>query len=272
MPDSILDEIIGYVKQLLPYAQRREPLAALKERIRRMPPPVNFAESLRRDDIQVIAEVKKASPSAGVIKARMNPVAMAKRYARGGAAAISVLTETKYFSGSLKNLSRIQASLDDEGFARHIKLGRPALLRKDFLVDPYQVYQARAYGADALLLIAAVLSDAQLGDLLSLTRSLGMEALVEVHDPEEAQRALDSGASVVGINNRDLRTFTVDLETTHRLRPLLGHDRVVVSESGIKGRADILKLQSWDVDAVLIGESLMLAPSPEAKLREFRGD
>lgn len=271
MAASILDEIVGYVKNRLPYAQRREPLSALKQRIKTLPPPMDFAGALRKNGIQIIAEVKKASPSAGVLKARLNPVALARSYTRGGAAAISVLTEGKYFRGSLNSLARIQEALDREGSTLQRGARRPALLRKDFLVDPYQVYQARAYGADALLLIVALLEDAMLRELLALTRSLGMEALMEVHDAEEAERALACEARVIGINNRDLHTFIVDLETTKRIRPLINGDRLVVSESGIKDRADMVRLEQWGVDAVLIGESLVVAKSPQAKLREFLG-
>lgn len=269
-PPSILDEIVAHIRKGLPRAQRREPLDVLKARAASLPKPVDFAAALRQSTIQIIAEVKKASPSAGVLKPRMNPVGLAGQYTAGGAAAISVLTEKKYFQGSLRSLERIRESLDDRAVAARYKR-RPALLRKDFIVDPYQIYQARAYGADALLLIVVVLSDAELRSLLSLTRSLGMEALIEVHDEAEAERALASDARVIGINNRDLRNFKVDLVTTERIRPLLGKDRIVVSESGIKDRADIEQLESWGVDAVLIGEALVVDKSPKAKLQELLG-
>ncbi len=269
-PPSILGEIVAHIRKGLPLAQRREPLDVLQAKVAALPKPVDFAAALRQSTIQIIAEVKKASPSAGVLKPRMNPVSLAGQYTAGGAAAISVLTESKYFQGSLHSLDRIRESLDEFGVADKHKR-RPALLRKDFIVDPYQVYQARAYGADALLLIVAVLTDAELRSLLSLTRSLGMEALVEVHDETEAERALASDARVIGINNRDLRTFKVDMGTTRRIRPILGKDRIVVSESGIKGRADIEQLEAWDVDAVLIGETLVIDKSPKAKLQELLG-
>ena len=224
-----------------------------------MRPARDFAGALKADRLCLIAEVKKASPSAGIIKSRLQPVALARRYAAGGAAAVSVLTEPKYFRGSLGHLLSVSLAVP------------VPVLRKDFLFDSYQVYEARANGADALLLIVAVLDQAQLTDLLLLTRRLGMEALVEVHDEHEVERALDAGAKVIGINNRDLRTFTVDLKTTERLRRLIPTDRVVVAESGIKNARDIRRLRQWGADAVLIGETLVTAPSPEAKIRELFG-
>ena len=260
---SVLDDIIAYNRTRLRAVKRREPSAALQARIRDLPPSKDFAAALKGPRISIIAEVKKASPSAGLLRPRMNPVTLAREYAVGGAAAISVLTERKFFQGDLKYLSRIRTALGKR--QRH-----PPLLRKDFIFDAYQVYQARAYGADALLLIVAVLDDPTLHRLLTLTRRLGMEALVEVHDEAETRRALDSGARVIGVNNRDLRDFKVDLGTTYRLRDLIPRDRVVVSESGIKGTEDIHRLREHGVDAVLIGESLVTAPSAKAKLRELR--
>lgn len=266
---SILEEIVAHNRRRLPAAQRREPLEALHERIRALPPPLNFATALRGEGLGVIAEVKKASPSAGVLRPGLRPISLARAYASGGAAAISVLTEYSYFRGSLGSLARIRAALDAEGQARVPAAPRPPLLRKDFIFDPYQVYQARAYGADALLLIVAILDQETLAKLLILTRSLGMEALVEVHDEGEVDRALGAGARVIGINNRDLRTFGTTLETTRRLRSRIPSDRVVVSESGIRGREDMERLRDWGVDAVLIGEALVTAPSPQAKLQEL---
>ena len=165
-------------------------------------------------------------------------------------------------------VSAIRSAFDREGFLPPLPSGRPPLLRKDFIFDSYQVYQARACGADALLLIAAILDQETLAKLLALTRSLGMEALVEVHDEEEVSRAVACGATVIGINNRDLRTFRTDLETTRRLRPLVPKDRVVVSESGIKDRADMERLRSWGVNAALIGEALVTDHSSKTKLKE----
>jgi indole-3-glycerol phosphate synthase len=215
---------------------------------------------LRGDKVRLIAEVKKASPSKGIICPDFNPVNIAKTYAANGAAAISVLTEPKYFLGSLDYLLDIKKALAAKPLP---------LLRKDFIFDPYQIYEARAYGADCLLLIVAMLSPAQLSELLQLSQQLGMMNLVEVHNAAELEIALKSGAPVIGINNRDLNTFKVDLKTTSTLRPLIPADRLVVSESGIRTRKDMLQLQEWGVNAALIGEALMTSPDLAAKMKEL---
>jgi indole-3-glycerol phosphate synthase len=261
---SILNQIVAHLRRRMPREQRREPLSLLQQMGADRPHPLDFAAALSRPGIAIIAEVKKASPSAGVLRPYLRPVGLARTYAAAGAAAISVLTEEKHFRGRLRYLSDIGAALDSAATA-----ARPPLLRKDFIFDPYQVHQARAYGADALLLIVAMLDPQQLRELLQLTRSLGMEALVEVHDAAEAAAALDSGARVIGVNNRDLHTFRVDIETTKRVRDIIPADRVVVSESGIRGRDDMQRLREWGVNAALIGESLVTATSPGAKLREL---
>jgi len=223
------------------------------------PPALDLAAALRGDGIQLIAEVKKASPSRGIIRPDFDPVEIAIIYAGNGAAAVSVLTESGYFQGSLDHLKDIRNAL-------HNKL---PLLRKDFIFDLYQVYESRAYGADSLLLIVAILKLEELQALLRLSHELGMSCLVEVHNEAEVEIALSSEARIIGINNRDLTTFSVDIATTERLSPLIPPDRIVVSESGIKERADIEKLSQLGVDAVLIGESLMAAPDIAAKMREL---
>jgi indole-3-glycerol phosphate synthase len=204
--------------------------------------------------------VKKASPSKGIISQNFEPVKIARAYAAGGAAAISVLTEPKHFQGSLDYLRDIKKALADYPVP---------LLRKDFIVDPYQVFEARAYGADAILLIVAILTPQRLEELLQLSHLFSMQCLVEVHNRTELEIALNSGTKIIGINNRDLNTFTVDLNTTSKLRPLIPDDRIVVSESGISSREDIAKLKEWKVDAALIGEALMTAPDIAAKMREL---
>jgi len=224
------------------------------------PPPLDFTSALRSDHIQLIAEVKKASPSRGIIRHDFNPAEIAQIYANNGAAAISVLTETKYFQGSLDHLRDIRKALGDK---------KLPLLRKDFILDSYQVYESRACGADGLLLIVAILTPEKLETLLELSHELGMSCLVEVHNEAELEIALRSQARIIGINNRDLSTFAVDLTTTKRLRPLIPPDRIVVSESGIKNRSDLEKLREWGVDAVLIGESLMSAANIAAKMKEL---
>jgi indole-3-glycerol phosphate synthase len=255
----ILDEIVAHKKQELELSQRNLPLAELRRIALAAPPPLDFASALRGDGIKLIAEVKKASPSRGVIRTDFDPVEIARIYARNGASAISVLTESKYFKGSLNHLKDIKAALDK----------RLPLLRKDFIFDPYQIYESRAYGADSLLLIVAILSSWKLARLISLTRQLGMECLLEVHNEAELEIALKSSARIIGVNNRDLSTFVVDVNTTRRLRPLIPADKIVVSESGIKYRSDMKKLRKWGVDAVLIGEALMSAPDIAARMKEL---
>ena len=256
----ILDQIVADNILELEASKRRLPLAELRRVMLAQPPPLDFASALCGDRIQLIAEVKKASPSSGLIRADFNPVEIARTYADNGASAISVLTEPKYFQGSLNYLQDIREAPGDK---------KLPLLRKDFLSDPYQIYQSRAYGADALLLIVAILTPEKLEKLLALSHELGMSCLVEVHNEAELEIALESHARIIGINNRDLSTFAVDLTTTKRLRPLIPADRIVVSESGIKDRSDMVKLRQWGVDAVLIGESLMSAGNIAAKMKEL---
>ncbi|MEN8615027.1 indole-3-glycerol phosphate synthase TrpC [Dehalogenimonas sp. THU2] len=256
----MLDDIVNSTRMRLDERKRRVPLDDLVRQAGKRPAPRDFAKAISGEGVSIIAEVKKASPSKGVIREDFDPVAIARAYANGGAAAISVLTEEKYFQGSLEYLKSIDNELGDN---------RPPLLRKDFIVDAYQVYEARAYGADAVLLIVAILTPAELAELLDLTHRLGMTALVEAHDENEVEAAVESGAGVIGINNRDLKTFKVDIKATARLRPLIPADRLVVSESGIATREDIEYLRGVGVDAVLIGEALMTAPDVERRLREL---
>ena len=256
----ILDQIVTNNRLELESRKRITPLAEVQRVALAQPSPLDFASVLRGDRIQLIAEVKKASPSRGIIRPDFDPVEIAQIYASNGASAISVLTEPKYFQGSLNHLKDIRNTMGNK---------RLPLLRKDFLGDPYQVYESRAYGADSLLLIVAILTPEKLSELLGLSRELNMSCLVEVHNEAELEIALRSGVGIIGINNRDLQTFTVDLTVTERLRPLIPPDRLVVSESGIKDRNDIEKLGKWGVDAVLIGESLMSAPDIAAKMKEL---
>ncbi|MDO8716278.1 MAG: indole-3-glycerol phosphate synthase TrpC [Dehalococcoidales bacterium] len=256
----ILDDIVAAKRIELAAVQRHTSLLQLQRRAQAQSPALDFATSLSGEDIRLIAEVKKASPSAGIIRADFNPTEIAQIYADNGAAAISVLTETKYFKGNLDYLKDIREALGDR---------RVPLLRKDFIFDPYQVYESRAYGSDSLLLIVAILTPDKLKNLLALSREIGMEPMVEVHDEAEVKVALDSNARIIGINNRDLKTFKTDLTTTKRLRPLIPEDRIVISESGIKNRNDIANVKQWGVDAVLIGESLMASHDIAAKMREL---
>jgi indole-3-glycerol phosphate synthase len=256
---TILDRIVADKHEELAAARRLVPLADLEARLPHAPPPRPFAEALGGETISLIAEVKKASPSRGLLREDFDPVALAGAYAGAGTAAVSVLTEEPHFQGSLDDLASVRAALADG----------PPLLRKDFLFTDYQLYEARVQGADAVLLITAILDSARLAQLVDVARSLDMDALVEVHDERELERALAAGARLIGINNRDLRTFDVDLAATQRLRPLVPPDITVVSESGIFSRADIERLQALHVHAVLIGEALVTAPDPAAKIREL---
>ena len=256
----ILDQIVKDRLEELETRKHSLPLAELKRMLLEQPPPLDFASALYGDQVQLITEVKKASPSRGVIRPDFDPVAIAQTYTKNGASAISVLTETKYFQGSLNHLKDVRNALGNK---------RPPLLRKDFITDPYQIYESRTYGADSLLLIVAILNLQKLKALLELSHELGMNCLVEVHNEAEVEIALQSGAKIIGINNRDLKTFTVDLATTERLRSLIPKGKIVVSESGIKNRHDMDKMRQWGVDAVLIGESLISAPDIAAKMKEL---
>jgi indole-3-glycerol phosphate synthase len=253
----MLNKIITRKRDEIKWRKQAVPLATLKERIAQREAPLDLAAALRGEPVRLIAEVKRASPSRGILCPDFDPVALATGYARGGAAAISVLTEENYFGGSLDHLMAIREA---------VKL---PLLRKDFIFDPYQIYETAAYGADALLLIVSILSQEQLSQLLSLSHSLSLKCLVEIHNEAEADRALAAGAEIIGINNRDLRTFETDINTTRRLRPLMPRGQIVVSESGISSRHDIKKLRQWRINAVLIGEALVTAADIPAKIREF---
>ena len=271
--NMILDEIVEAKTKELAERKQTVPLTALQERIRiQFLEEPDFTAALKGDGVRLIAEVKKASPSRGVICPNFDPIELARTYAHSGASAISVLTEKRYFGGSLEHLSAISQEMERlrAGGAEIDRKERIIpVLRKDFIFDPYQVYESKAYGAAALLLIVTILSDNQLTELLTLSHELGMKCLVEVHNEAEIERAIMSGAQIIGINNRDLKTFAIDLETTRRLRPLIPQDRIVVSESGIKDRGDVEKLQQWGVDAMLVGEALVTAGDVAEKVREL---
>jgi indole-3-glycerol phosphate synthase len=259
----ILDEIVQSKRESLKRRKREVPLRELKRHCANMRcRPLDFASALRGDDIALIAEVKKASPSKGVINADIDPVKLATTYAANGAAAISVLTEEKYFQGSIDYLMMIREAFN-------AKKTRVPLLRKDFIFDPYQIYESRAYGADALLLIVAILDDDALIKLINLSYTLGLKCLVEVHDEGELRRAVASGCQIIGINNRDLQTFKVYLRTTERLRPFVPDDCIVVSESGIRRHSDVEKLRQWKVNAMLVGEVLSAAGDAAEKMKEL---
>lgn len=262
MPETQADRRGDILRRIL--ATKRAEVEALRPRAGELeataakaPPARGFAAALVGGCVAVIAEVKRRSPGAGEIRPGLDPGALAAEYAGAGASALSVLTDRDYFGGSLDDLraARSAAAL-------------PAL-RKDFTVDPIQVWEARAAGADAILLIVRILDDASLRGLRELAEGLGMDALVEVHTPVELRRAVDSGARVVGVNNRDLKTFRTDLAVTESLLPSLPEDAILVSESGIRSGSDVARLGRAGVHAVLVGESILRAPDPAAMVREL---
>ncbi len=256
----ILEQIVADNRSELEARKQAVPLTEMRRLALEQSPPLDFAAAINDEQIRLIAEVKKTSPSRGVIRPDFDPVEIAGIYANNGASAISVLTEPKYFHGSLSHLKGISDSLGNK---------RLPLLRKDFINDPYQVYESRAYGADAILLIVVILTAEKLAGLIGLSHELGMSCLVEVHDEAELKIALQSGANIIGINNRDLKTFAVDINNTERLARFIPQDKIIVAESGIKDRNDIEKMAKWGIDAVLIGEALMAAPDIKAKMKEL---
>jgi len=257
---TILDKIVATKREEIARAKSALPEPALRERLADRPPPRDFYAALSAGPpIRLIAEVKKASPSRGVIREDFHPVQIAKIYQAHGAACISVLTDEHYFQGSLDYLQEIRSAVD------------LPLLRKDFIVDPYQVLQARDAGADAVLLIAECLRGDELAALHDAIVGQGMTPLVELFEPSNLDRVLQTGAKLVGVNNRDLRTFTTKLSHTLELRRRIPDDRVVVGESGIHTRADVERLEAAGVGAMLVGESLMASPDVGAAVDELLG-
>jgi len=257
---NMLDKILANKRLEVKEAKELRPVGTLEEEAGRMDPPRSLIHRItdaRGPAHRILAEIKRASPSKGVLREDLDPVDWAGRYVRAGAVGLSILTDQKFFKGSLDDISRIR---------EHVDL---PLLRKDFLIDPYQVVEARASGADAVLLIMRILEDDPFADLLAKVREAGMEALVEVHDEKDLQRALAQGTRLLGINNRDLSRFQVDLAVTRRLMPGIPSDVVVVSASGIHGPEQVRSLESEGVKAFLVGEALMTATDPEEKLREL---
>ena len=257
---NILDRIVAARRESVAHRKRVLPEVALKIAVeKKVPPPRDFAAALSRDSINVIAELKKASPSRGVLRPEYAPAVLAEALEHAGAAALSVLTEEDFFSGSLADLK--EAS----------RVTKIPILRKDFIVDPWQVWETRASGADAFLLIAAILSDASLRELLELGRTLKVEPLVEVHTREELDRVLATGACIIGVNNRDLRDFQVHLETSLSLVEAIPNDCIAVSESGLRSHEDLSRLRRAGFDAFLIGEHLMTDPDPAVSMRALIG-
>ncbi|MFM2309282.1 MAG: hypothetical protein RLY87_1403 [Chloroflexota bacterium] len=269
MTSTILQQILEHKAIEVTRARAKVPTAELERRAASAPPVRSFAQALRRHTRPtLIAEVKKASPSRGVLIDPFIPLEIAATYTRGGASALSVLTDQRFFQGSLKYLEAIRHQ-DAVGPDGH----HPPLLRKDFIVDPYQIIEARAYGADAILLIVAALTDAQISEYTAHAAALGMAALVEVHDDAELQRALDLHCAIIGINNRDLHTFTLSLATTGHVAQKLPRDRniTLVSESGIFTAADVATVGGHGAHAILVGEALITAPDMYRKTCELSG-
>ncbi len=259
---TILDKILDAKRTEVARHMRETPQAELEERIKSEPFPLNLSGALWGDRVRLIAEVKKASPSRGLLSENYDPVAMATSYAENGAAAISVLTEADHFQGSLEHLRAVKDAVGPMGVP---------VLRKDFLYDPYQLFEARACGADAALLIVAMLSPDHLREMLAVAQSIWLQALVEVHSEPELETALSVGAEIIGINHRDLKTFKVDTSLSLRLRPLIPAGRLVVAESGISKAEDVAPLKQAGINGILVGEALMTADDPAAKVRELSG-
>lgn len=255
----ILDEIVANKRLEVAESKARAPREQLEERIAGMPKPRDFRAALRKEGVSLIAEIKRASPSKGDMLPGVDAVDLAALYEQNGARALSVLTDFKYFKGSLDDLESVHQS------------GRIPCLRKEFIIDEYQIYEARAHRADAILLIVRILSDEELKRFLAVARALDLAVLVETHTEDEVRRAKDCGAHIIGINNRDLDTLTMDLQTTMRLRRLVSGGYTLVSESGIYTREDVRMLEDGGVDAILVGESLLTSKNIQAKIRELLG-
>ncbi|KRM55792.1 indole-3-glycerol phosphate synthase TrpC [Lacticaseibacillus sharpeae] len=257
----ILDDLVAATTKRIAASKQHISLAQMAQLATKVPAPnpERVYTALGGPELAIIAEVKAASPSKGQIATAFNPVATAQAYAAAGANAISVLTEPTYFHGDIQYLRDIRAAVD------------MPLLRKDFTIDPYMIYEARAAGANLILLIVAILTDRQLHDYLELAQQLGLAAIVEAHDAAEIKRALAANARIIGVNNRDLRDFSVDLHHSANLRPLVPQNVLFIAESGIKTPADTAELRAAGVNAVLIGETLMRAPDKQAAITALRG-
>jgi indole-3-glycerol phosphate synthase len=260
---AFLDKIVASKKEDVERSKRGLPLKELKRLIPDLPPTRNFKDALsqqrgrRKFPVRIIAEIKKASPSKGIIREDFDPLQIARIYERNGASAISVLTEERFFLGSLNYLKAVRG------------VTRFPLLCKDFIIDPYQIYQARYYGADAVLLITALLEFNKLRDYVRLAKRLSLAPVVEVHTTSELREALKAGSEIIGINNRNLKTFKTDIRTTMKLLPAIPGDTMVISESGFENREDLAQFQGKRINAFLIGEALMREKDIAKKLREL---
>jgi len=256
----ILDDILLNKKTEVETSKRDTPFEQLIDKVKSCPHPKDFYGALNSKDgkVRIIAEIKQASPSKGILTKNFDPIKIAKTYSDAGADAISVLTDNKFFKGSLEDLRNVRNTVD------------LPLLRKDFIIDPYQIYEAKCYGADAILLIVAALSSDQLEELKSTAESLDLHTLVEIHNESELQIALEKKCKIIGINNRDLKTFDVSLQTSITLSRQISEDILIISESGIKSSKDIRQLQNHGINSFLIGESFMKSENPMDKIKELK--
>lgn len=255
---SVLDDIIAHKREEVVAARAAVPLSVVQARAAAAPPARNFAAAIARPPVRIVAEVKRASPARGVIRHDADPAAIARCYEAAGAAAVSVLTDRRYFNGSAEDLEAVRAAV------------ALPVLRKDFVIEAYQIYEARALGADAVLLIAGAVPSDDLAALGRLAVELGMTPLYEAHTEAEVDEVLACGARVVGINNRDLKTLRIDLDTTARLRPRIPRDVAVISESGIESAEDVTRVCRASIDAILVGTALMASPDPSGQLCALR--
>lgn len=254
---KILDEIMKHHRERLPKVMREIPLENVRAFAAVAPPALDFYAALKKPGVSLIAECKKASPSKGLIAPKYDAVSLATTYEKAGASAISVLTDARHFQGSLEDMRDVKETV------------KIPVLRKDFIFDEYQVYESRTAGADAILLIAAVLGDSEIKNLLALTHKLGMNALIEVHTEEELERMLALSPRIIGINNRNLQTFEVDFENTARLRQMIPDEVVVVGESGLKTAANVKQMRDIGVDAILVGETLVRSKETAETVHNF---
>ena len=258
--ETILTQIVNKKRLTLSQQKAQEPVEVLTNKPSMRDPLANFSGALMGDRVRIIAEVKRASPSKGILKSDLDPAILSRHYAQGGAAAISVLTESNYFQGSSNDLTTVKKTVKDD---------RLPVLRKDFIFDPYQVQESVMIGADAILLIVGILSSKELALLIDLANELFLQCLVEVHDETELATALAAGADIIGINNRNLKTFETSLTTTEQLAPLVPRGKLIVSVSGIKDPETLIQLRKLRVNAVLIGETFVTSSDVEAEVRKF---
>ncbi len=255
----ILDEICEQKRGEVDKAKSSVSLSEIEDRIEEADPARDFRSAIRHGGVSLIAEVKRASPSKGVLMEDMDPATLGSVYEHSGAAAISVLTDEQFFKGSLADLVSVRRAV------------AVPCLRKEFIIDPYQIYESRAAGADAILLIVRILSDVELKEFLHLAGTLGMACLVETHDAAEIERALNADAGIIGINNRDLSTFDVDLDRTLEIKKMVPGGKILVSESGIHTREDVRRLDNGGIDAILVGEALVTSDDIKGKIHELLG-